>query len=375
MKGTDFMAVNCLQTTHLGGTVNLINDFFSSVKDMYLGWGNGIISKLFDITGIKFNHLFMAEVFEGSFTTNSLLKKYPINERQVMYIFTVGGDKTYYELKATRVYHDGKIYTERNNNQNRVKEDYFRCCEIPTYENLKEYNQYRQRATRTLVLVASKWTVVALENRKPVSEKDERVLQNLVWNDRCDTYYKIHRVKLVGEEDRMCHITLINGTGKIYKYNKLFRPEHFDKSGYCVVSFRKSLIRRLESRRNYLKLKRVVETDYSQELQTRYDETIVLKNLIATSILNNTDLKTLDKLDRLMGKTLSLIILHGQIISWLEKSSENYEDYKHEPFNFNTRYCYYLTVDEVTKSFEELDQSIMKVRTELFDEVLQQDIA
>ena len=375
------MVVNCTQTTYQKETINLINDFFSSVDTMYrTGWGTTIVSRLFGVTGIKFDKPFMAEVFEGSFTTSSLLKKYPINASQVMYIFTMCKGynycerKTCYEVTSTRVYHHGKVYTLCNDNLKR-REEYFDDTELSTYFALDEYNTCRQKAIKTLVLVANKENVIERENRKPIVLKKYDLAQDIFciydWVEY--TAYKTHRVKSVEKEDDTYWVTLRNGIGKKYKYQNSNDFEPFDKSGYCVVAFRKSLAKRLEDYKKYSKLRRVAKSDFLQELQTRYDEIIVLKNLIATSIINTTNSETFRILYDLMGETVSDVQRHERIISKLEESREIYEKYKHEPFNFCTCDCY-DTVDVVTKDFEHLDSSILYIRTKLFDNILQQDI-
>ena len=372
------MVVECTQTTHQKETINLIKDFFypANTKISRTMWEVGTMNKLFEITGIKFDKPFMVEVFEGSFTTNSLLKKYPIKSSQVMYIFTMWAkynyydDETYYEVKSTRVYHYGKVYTDGNNNLRWGNEKYFNFRTAPTYYTLDDYNTCRQQAIKTLVLVANKDNIVEKDNRISVSEKEHDLLQNIVnsYND-----YKTHRVTVVEKEDNKYWVTLRHGKGEKYQYRNSYCYEPFDNSGYCVVAFRKSLINRLGNYRNYLKLKRVVKTDYSWELKTRQDEIIVLKNLIATSIISNTGSKTLTTLTGLMDKITDITRSHENIISKLKRSREAYEKCENKSissFNFG---CY-EEVTGVLQDFEYLDRSILYIRTKLFDEVLQQDI-
>ena len=372
------MAVECTQTTHQKETINLIKDFFqsASTNNYRTEWEVHIMASLFKTTGIKFNKPFMAEVFEGSFTTNSLLKKYPIKASQVMYIFTICGrysyydEKTHYEVKSTRVYHYGKVYTDGNYNLRWGNEKYFNFRTAPTYYTLDDYNKYRQQAIKTLVLVADKDNIVEKDNRISVSEKEYDIMQN-IFNGYDD--YKAHRVLLVDIEDNKYWVTLRNGKGEKYQYRNSYCYEPIDHSGYCVVSYRKSLINRLGKYRNYLKLKRVVKTDYSWELKTRQDEIIVLKNLIATSIISNTGSKELITLTGLMDKITDITRSHENIISKLNRSKEAYEKCEHKSissFNFG---CY-EEVTGVLQDFEYLDRSILYIRTKLFDEVLQQDI-
>jgi hypothetical protein len=370
------MVVECTQTTHQKETITLIKDFFRSEFSPATRWWGTDISMLFDITGIKFDKPFMAEVFEGSFTTNSLLKKYPIKASQVMYIFTIRGkysysdDKTYCELKSTRVYHYGKVYTDGNNNLRWGNEKYFNFRTAPTYYTLDDYNTCRQQAIKTLVLVADKDNIVEKDNRISVPDKEYDLLQN-IFNGYDD--YKAHRVVITGKADNKYCVALRNGRGKMYSYHNSYCFEPIDHSGYCVVAFRKSLINRLGKYRNHLKLKRVVTTDYSWELKTRHDEIIVLKNLIATSIISNTGSKELITLTGLMDKITDITRSHENIISKLNRSREAYEKCEHKSissFNFG---CY-EEVTGVLQDIEYLDRSILYIRTKLFDEVLQQDI-
>lgn len=390
MKGTDFMVMECTQTANQKETVKLIKDFFSSVGSRIIGagWGTGIISKLFGITGIKFDKPFMVEVFEGSFTTNSLLKKYPINESQVMYIFTIReehsscNERTYYNVKSTRVYHYGKVYTNGNDDLKR-REEYFDDTQLSAYKNLDDYNTYRQQATKTLVLVTNKKNVIGVKSRKTISKRECDLLQDICRDydysynryrvDYDNNAYKTHRVKLVKKEDNKYWVALRNGIGRDYIYRNSYYFEPFDKSGYCVVGFRKYLTNRLGKYRDYLKLKRVAETDYSQELQTRYDELIVLKNLISTSTINNTDSETLWVLNNLMRTTISSINSHENITKKLRNSKEAYKECEHKEIRYYPHKCY-MKIDDITDDFEKLDRSIKDIRTELFDRVLQQDI-
>ncbi len=372
------MAVECTQTTHQKETVNLIKDFFSLVDDdipKATNWGTGIISRLFGITGIKFNKPFMAEVFEGSFTTSSLLEKYHINKSQVMYIFTIREhcnyctEETEYRVGATRVYNSGKVYID----ESKGNEKYFNFNIAPTYDKyFRKYDYYRNTAIKTLVLVANKENVVEKEHRKPTSEKEDDLIRYIAYGYD-DTDYKTNRVEWVEREDNTDWVTLREGSGKKYEYKNSDYCEHFDKSGYCVEAFREVLSRKLEDYNDYLNLKKVVKTDYSLKLQTGYDEIIVLKNLIATSIVNNTDLKTLQTLSSLMDKITDVIELHELIMGKLKRSRKVYENCKHK--FIDTYYgSYYGKVAKVKEDLEDLDSTIMKIRTKLFDEVLQQDI-
>ena len=368
------MVVKCSQTTHQKETVKLIKDFFNLADYNFpraTEWGNGIISRLFGVTGIKFNKPFMAEVFEGSFTTSSLLEKYPISKSQVMYTFTIREQtnyrgETYYKVRATRVYHSGKVFIDGH----KGSEKYFDFKKAPIHYYLGDYDTSIQQAIKTLVLVADKENVVEKEHRISVPKKEDELIQHIVngYND-----YKTHRVKWIEREDNTDWVALREGSGKKYKYKKSDYCVHFDNSGYCDVSFRESIISKLSGYSTYLKLKRLAETDYSQELQTRYNEIMVLKNLIATSIINTTNSETFRILYDLMGETVSDVQRHERIIRKLKESREIYEEYNHEPFNFRTCGCY-STVDVITKDFEHLDSSILYIRTKLLDNILQQDI-
>jgi hypothetical protein len=319
---------------------------------------------LFKVTGIKFDKPFVAEVLEGSPIISSLLKKYPINESQVLYIFTDYGKNERY--KATRVYHDGKIYTDRYYTPN---ENYFGSSQISTYYTLKEYNQCRQQAIKTLVLITDEENVVKVNNRESAIEEERRLLSD-IYRHYDSTDCKIYRVK-VEKEDNSCYITLKHGRGEKYEYQTSNRLEPIDKSGYCVEAFRKSLAKKINNYKNYQKLKEVVKTDYSQELQARYDEIIVLKNLVGTSVINNTDRETLDTLYDLMDTVISVLSSYDKIVRELKEAKKNCKEYKNKPFSFQTYNCYYKAVDDVTEDFEDLDQSILELRTDLFNEVLQ----
>ena len=95
-----------------------------------------------------------------------------------------------------------------------------------------------------------------------------------------------------------------------------------------------------------------------------------MKNLIGTSIINNANRKTLDTLYDLIDTVISVMSSHEQIIRELKEAKKNYKEYKHKPFSFKTYNCYYKTVDDVTEDFEDLDNSIMELRTDLFNKVL-----
>ena len=371
------MVVECTQTTHQKETVNLIKDFFSLADFNFpqaTEWGNSIISRLYGVTGIKFDKPFMAEVFEGGYTTSSLLEQYPINKSQIMYIFTIREEynyrteETYYTVRATRVYHSGKVYTE----ESRGNEKYFDFEKAPRYFCLDGYDSYGRKATKTLVLVANRENVVEKEHRISVSEKEDDLIQYIAYGyDYTD--YETRRVKWVEREDNTDWVALREGSGKKYEYQNSDYCVHFDKSGYCVVAHRKTIIKRLRGYSDYLKLKRLAETDYSQELQARYNEIIVLKNLVATNIINNTDYKTIKVCSGLTDKVLEAITLHEKIVGKLKNSRELYEQCEnktlsHRPITF----CGDVVC--VMYDFEDLDNYIMKIKTELFDNILQQDI-
>ena len=370
------MVVKCTQTTHQKETINLIKDFFESVyniDEIAEDWGNGIISRLYGVTGIKFNKPFMAEVFEGSFTTSSLLEKYPISKSQVMYIFTTlekcYDDKTRYESKATRVYNSGKVFID----ENKGNEKYFDFEKAPIYYFRSGYDLYREKAVKTLVLVANRENVVEKEHRISVSEKEDDLIQYIAYGyDYTD--YETRRVKWVEREDNTDWVALREGSGKKYEYQNSDYCEHFDKSGYCVVALRKTLIKRLRGYSDYLKLKRLAETDYSQELQAKYNEIIVLKNLVATSIINNTDPRTLRVFFSLTAKVIEAITLHEKIIGKLKKSRELYEQCEYDTLSYYRPITFYDDVVVVMYDLEDLDSSIAEIKTELFDKVLQQDI-
>ena len=368
------MVVKCNQTTHQKETVKLIKDFFESadnIDDIAKKWGTNIISRLHGVTGIKFNKPFMADVFEGSFTTSSLLEKYPISKSQVMYVFITrekccDDDKTCYEVKATRVYNSGKVYTCY---ESRGIEKYFKSIIAPSFLTFRGYDISRQQAIKTLVLVANRENVVEREHRKSVSEKEDYLVQCAIFG------HVYNRVKWVEREDNTDWVTLREGSGKKYEYKKSDYCEHFDKSGYCVEAFRQFLFRKLEKYNDYLNLKKVVKADYSLKLQAKYEEIIVLKNLVGTSIINNTDRETLDTLSYLMDKITDVINSHEDIINKLKRSREVYENCKHKfiSTHYGTR-SYYGKVADVKEDLKDLDSSIMKIRTKLFDEILQQDI-
>ena len=377
------MVVKCNQTAHQKETVKLIKDFFDLADYNFheaTEWGNSIISRLHGVTGIKFDKPFMAEVFEGSFTTSSLLEKYPINKSQIMYIFMIrencDDDKTCYEVKATRVYNSGKVYTYY---ESRGSEKYFEFYIAPKVSTFKGYDISRQQAIKTLVLVADRENVVEREHRKPTSKKEDDLIQNAICDYIVDddyAFYKTNRVEWVGREDNTDWVTLREGSGKKYEYEDSDYCEHFDKSGYCVESFRQFLFRKLEKYNDYLNLKKVVKADYSLKLQAKYEEIIVLKNLVGTSIINNTDLKTLQTLSYLMDKITDITRSHENIINKLKRSREVYENCKHKfiSTHYGTR-IYYGKVAKVEEDLKDLDSTIMKIRTKLFDEILQQDIA
>ena len=377
------MVVNCTQTTHQKETIRLIKDFFESADniDDFSKVRETIISKLYGVTGIKFDKPFMAEVFEGSFTTSSLLEKYPINKSQVMYIFTIREshswyyDKTFIKVRATRVYHSGKVFIKGNGGN----EKYFDFEHAPIYYYLSDYTTDELKAIKTLVLVANKKDIVEKEHRKFVLGKENYLIQHIA--NGYNNAYKTRRVEWVEREDNIDWVTLREGSGKKYEYRNsdYFKQsdycEHFDKSGYCVEAFREFLSRRLGDYRNYLRLKRVVRTDYTLKLLTRYEEVIVLKNLIATSIINNTDLKTLKTLNCLTDKITDVIELHEVIMGKLKRSKEVYEECEHKSLNIGWgAYSYYAKVTDVKEDLEDLDSSIAKIKTELFDKILQQDI-
>ena len=372
------MVVKCTQTTHQKETVNLIKDFFSLADYNFpqaTGWGNGIIGRLFGVTGIKFDKPFTAEVFEGRFTTSSLLEKYSISKSQVMYIFTIREHKDYrteeieYRVGATRVYNSGKVYTD----ESKGNEKYFNFDIAPTYDKyFRSYDYYINTAIKTLVLVADRENVVEREHRKPTSKKEDDLIQYIYEGYR--NAYKTCRVEWVEREDNTDWVTLREGSGKKYEYQGIDYCEHFDKSGYCIEAFREFLSRRLDKYTHFLRLKRVVGTDYSQKLRTRYDEIIVLKNLIATSIINNTDLKTLKKLSCLTDKITDVIDSHEDIMRKLKRSKEVYEENKHISLVSGFGYYHYSNVNSVKEDLKDLDSSIAKIKTELFDKILQQDI-
>jgi hypothetical protein len=377
------MVVECTQTAHQKETVNLIKDFFELANYNFpqaTGWGNGIISRLFGVTGIKFDKPFIAEVFEGRFTTSSLLEKYPISKSQVMYIFTIIEHRNYrteeieYRVGATRVYNSGKVYTDESTGN----EKYFNFDIAPTYDKyFRSYDYYIKTAMKTLVLVADRENVVEREHRKLVLGKENTLIQHIACGYRYDYIgYETLRVKWVEREDNTDWVALREGSGKKYEYEYADYCEHFDKSGYCVVALRESLIYdRLRYYSSYLKLRKIVKTDYSQKLRTRYDEIIVLKNLIATSIINNTDLKTLKKLSCLTDKITDVIDSHEDIMRKLKKSKEIYEECEHKSFKLGfIDYGHYDRVADVKEDLKDLDSSIAKIKTELFDKILQQDI-
>ena len=371
------MAVKCNQTAHQKETVKLIKDFFESANydiPNATNWGTGIISRLFGITGIKFDKPFMAEVLKGRFTTISLLKQYPINESQVMYIFVVSGkSKGCYDVKATRVTHDGKIYTDIDNYSKWYLDKYYKKGLIPTYYSTNEYNTHRKQAIKTLVLIADKENVIEVENRNTATNKECGILRTISMHYD-DIDYRTQRVELIEKEGSTYWVTLKGGSGKKHEHKNYESFEPFDKSGYFTVAFRKFLANRLENYGTYIKLKRVVETDYLQELKTRHDEIIMLKNLIATNIINNTDYIKLSVLDYLMSIALSALYKHDDITSKLEESKKIYEKHRHKLLDFPThrlnfyiRDCYSVA-DEVTKTLKDIDRSIMKLREDLLQD-------
>lgn len=365
------------QTLNQKETAQLMADFFSeltkSESEVSNRFCNIQIKHIHESTGVKLDKPLFMDIHEGSFTTNALLKKYPLSTNQMMFIIILYNTKDYWSgtdmVKhcITRVYNTGKVYTDGMRNNYRRQENYLspKLFNIPY--TLDEFNSIRKRAFKTLVIVADRNNMITKESRK--DSYDSRVLSNLSYNpasarvqivDNIGSYYE---VALKGCKEPYTH------TMRIYKHYS--NGEYtIDPSGYVVGYFKDCLIRRLDSHKKRLEFKKVATKDYSSYLQKIYNETVVLKNLLGSTLINTTDTEFVHNASQLLSSVSRAFSDYNDITKRLNNTITHYNENK-----LNTYLPYTFSSDrEVMRYIENCEDRLSTIRQELFDYLQQADI-
>jgi hypothetical protein len=366
------------QTLNQKETAQLLSDFFDEItkseSEISKRFRHIQIKHIYESTGVKLDKPLFMDIHEGSFTTNALLKKYPLSTNQVMFIVALYNTKDYWSGTdkvnhcITRVYNTGKVYTDGMRSSYRRQENYLspKLFNIPY--TLDEFNSLRKRAFKTLVIVANRNNMIMKENRTDRDIYDSRVLSDLSYNpaparvqivDDIGSYYV---VALTGRKAPYLHTT------RIYKHwsNDEYPLDH---SGYVVGYFRNNLDSRLNLYKKRLELKKVATTDYSSYLQKIYDETVVLKNLLASTLINTTDTELVHNMSQLLSSVSRAFSDYDDIKKRLNNTITYYNG------NKSDTYPYTFSSDrDVMRYIENCEDRLSTIRKELFDYLQQADI-
>lgn len=364
------------QTLNQKETAQLMTDFFSELTKSESKRDEHLQAKhIYESTGIKLSKPFFMDIHEGSFTTNALLKKYPLSTNQVMFIVVLYKKINYWseleelEHTITRVYDTGKIYTHTKSWKSSFdrSEHYLSSGLLGIPNSMADFNDQRKKAHKTLVIVADSNNMITNEDRKNKYDLESETLDMLEYNPASA------RVHIIEDNPNYFKVTLRGSniqnpyTMPIYK-NALFST--IDPSGYVVEFFRDKLNDRLEQHYEYLGVKKVATTDYSQPLQKVYDEMTVLKNLLATTLISVTDIDIMNKLSKLIQSVTVAFSDYAYIEERLNRTVTCYN--KNE--TRDDWYGIFLSDNDVTWRLSDLEEELSDIRERLFDYLQQADI-
>lgn len=364
------------QTLNQKETAQLMTDFFSELTKSESKRDEHIQAKhIYKSTGIKLNKPFFMDIHEGSFTTNALLKKYPLSNNQVMFIVVLYKKKNYWseleelEHTITRVYNTGKIYTRTKSWKSSFdrSEHYLSSGLLGIPNSMDSFNDQRKKAHKTLVIVADSNNMITNEDRKDKYCTESDILDML---EHEPASARVHII----EDNREDFEVILRGSNiqnpctMTIDKNDLFSP--IDHSGYVVEFFRDRLDDRLEQYREYLGVKKVATTDYSQPLQKVYNEMTVLKNLLATTLISVADIDLMNKLSRLVQ---SVTVAFSDYV-YIEERLNRTVTYYNENEPQEDWYGIFSSDEDVTWKLSDLEDDLSDIREKLFDYLQQADI-
>jgi hypothetical protein len=364
------------QTLNQKETAQLLSDFFDEFTKAVSGrFAHSKIKHIHESTGIKLDKPFFIDIHEGSFTTNALLKKYPLSTNQAMFILVLYKTRDYWsgtdeiEHCITRVYNTGRVYTDGMRHDYKRREDYLSTRAFKLPYTLDGFKNSRKSAYKTLVIVADKNNMLPRERVKHSDNYDTNKLGSLQYNPASA------RVNVVEECDSYYHVTLKGSNApdpfikKIYKSSN-YLSDFVDHSGYVVGYFRDCLDRRLDTYKKSLKIKKVATTDYSLPVQKVYDEMVVLKNILANTLISTTATEHVNKINNLIYSVSRAFSEYDSFKKRLDKTVTYYNETGANTYISGI----FFSDKEVMDYLETLESRLSTTRQELFDYLQQADI-
>jgi hypothetical protein len=318
---------------------------------------------IYKTTGVKLDKPFFMDIHEGSFTTDDLLKKYPLSDNQKMFIFVLSKSMDYkHYFKVTDLTTKGDITTSSTKNNgilNNLESSQHFSAPCFAFASKKDFNKERNIAEKTLIVISDYKNIVIVDNRHTFkgfrytipARKGEKPLEA--------------RVTCVYEEDSRL---IIRGRDK-HKVDTVrlhYQNHDIDPSGYFTKYFKQRLLSKLDKRKG---IKELVSTDYTSDINKLLDEIISLKNMALAELIN------IDTIDTPIAYSLLKYVESSyNVIRGIELLVDNLKAIKEEYNNGNMHPCTHWTPELVEQRLEDFMKSIIKIKQKLFDELQQTDI-
>ena len=350
------------QTLNQKETAQLMTDFLGNLD----GHEKPIL--IYQTIGIKLDKPLFMDIHEGSFTTNALLKKYPLSDNQMMFIFVLSEHYVYnykkrladFEpcFKVTGLTTKGRIVTSHTRNSDIMDILYCsRPCVI--FEDREDFNKERNIAKKTLIVISDKNNIVTVGKRHTYRDLDYSILAH----EGKEPFEA--RVTCVYKEKLDIPRIIIRGRDKHRVSTVRIRSDYYniDPSGYNIRYFKQRLFCELEKYKNIKIMSEIVSTDYTSDINKLLDEIVSLKNMALVELINITN-KT-DITHRLLQcVTSSYYVIDNiqDLIAILERVREEYN-------NGGIGHYIYMTPEMVKHKLENITKSIFKIKQELFSEL------
>jgi hypothetical protein len=353
------------QTLNQKETAQLLSGFLGNLKSHE----KPIL--IYETTGVKLDKPLFMDIHEGSFTPKTLLKKYPLSDNQMMFIFVLSKHYVYKKglggfepcFKVTGLTTKGHIITTHTRNNNILDIPY---SSVPygMFKNKEDFNKERNIAKKTLIVISDKNNIVSVGMRHTYRDLDYEILSyegekpleakiTCVYKGKSD----ISRVIIRGRDKHKVGTVRINS-------------DYFfvDSSGYNTEYFKQRLFDELNKRNNIKIVNELVSTDYTSDINKLLDEIVSLKNMALVELINITN--ETDIAHRLF----SCVKLSYYVIDDIQELIDDLKRIREEYNNGGIEHSIHMTPELVKYNLKTIMKSISNIKQKLFDELKQSDI-
>jgi hypothetical protein len=336
---------------------------------------------LYKYMGIKLDKPFFVDIHEGSFTTNSLLKKYPLSDNQMMFIFVLSEHYVYnykkgsmcfeHYFKVTGVTTKGRIFTSHTNKDNilsTLQPDQYYSTPCVIFTNKKDFDRVRNIAEKTLIVISDKSNIVPVSKRHTCEDLDYTIPAHEGKEPFEARVTSVHR----GKSDVIRFIISGRDKYKVSTVRSTYLYYSIDPSGYNIKYFKQRLLSELDKRKRIKSIGELVSIDYISDMNKLLDETVLLKNMALAELINidTADTDIASNLLRCTRLSYEIINRIQDLMDDFKRVTEEYNNGDIEDIGDLWRYDY-LTPKNVERSLENFMKSISDVKQKLFDELHQ----